>query len=85
MPESLHLQISGALPWCVLGWRTFEHEDVSPELAAVYGPVASKDAAERLVETLGQLIPGAESVMKFTVVPIFPVLSLAAGAGVAPS
>lgn len=75
MTDSLHLQISGDLPWCVLGWRTFEHEDVEPEIAAVYGPVPSKEAAERLAESLKALAPGLDADAKFTVMPTFPVRS----------
>ena len=82
--QPLHLQISGELPLCVLGWRFSEHEDVAPDLAAVYGPLPSQDAAERLIAALTQLIPDADSVMNFTVVPIFPVVSRSADPMLAP-
>lgn len=83
--HSLHLQISGDLPWCVLGWRLFEHEDIEPELAAVYGPVPSQDAAEQLAQELPTILPGTDTGAKFTVVPFFPVRPLPAESGVAPN
>lgn len=73
--SSMHLQITGDLPWVVHGWRTFEqYEDVSDELVATYGPVLTKDAAEELAKALEDAGVGAER--KYTLMPIYPVRRL---------
>ena len=67
------LQISGDLPWCVAGWRTYEDTDVAPDLIAIYGPVPTKEDADRLAITLADLTPGAGETALFTVVRAHPV------------
>lgn len=69
---TVHLQISGDLPWIVLGWRTFEqYDDVDDELVAAYGPVSSEAAAQDVVKALEDTNVGAE--YRFAVKPICPV------------
>ena len=70
---AVHIQISGNLPWCVAGWRTYEDTDVAPDLIAVYGPVPTKEDADRLAITLADLTPGAGETALFTVVRACPV------------
>lgn len=68
----MHLQLSGALPHVVLGWRTHDEQyDIPPELVAVYGPVNTLEDAQRLVATLLESFPGDEE--NYTVMPAFPV------------
>lgn len=74
-PEALHVQISGGLPWCVLGWHTSQFDDVPDELVTAYGPVSTKEEAERLAEALAQAAPGSGESAKFTAMQIFPVQS----------
>lgn len=82
--DSLHLQISGELPWCVLGWHTSIHSDVEPELVAIYGPVPSQQAAELLAQSLTAITPGSDTSAKFTAMPIFAVRSTPSGSEHAP-
>jgi hypothetical protein len=70
-PAAVHLQISGDLPWVVLGWRTYPEHGLEPELVAIYGPVPTQDEAAQLVQTLTEVFPAHEE--NFTVMPTFPV------------
>jgi hypothetical protein len=78
--NNMTLQISGELPYCVLGWRTPE-DQIGPELVAVYGPVPTKQDAEALKAAL-EMACGPDPY--FTISTIHPVhLGNAANPGAA--
>jgi hypothetical protein len=70
---ALHLQISGDLPWVVLGWRHFDDDELAPDLIGVYGPVPSKPIADDLAAVLAQAFPTNGDLTRFTVEPAHPV------------
>jgi hypothetical protein len=70
--NTMHIQITGDLPWVVCGWRTYpEHGDIEPELVAVYGPLPTQGDAAALVATLMEAFPTREE--NFTAMQSFPV------------
>ena len=70
--SGFQIQISGDMPWVVLGWRTYPEIDAEArDLIAVYGPVPTREAADRLIATLAETFPADTE--NYTAMPAFPV------------
>ena len=70
---AMSIQLSGDLPFVVLGWRHFDDDEIAPDLIGVYGPVASKQNADDLAAALAQAFPPNGDLTRFTVEPAHPV------------
>lgn len=67
---TLHLQIDGPTPWCVVG-STYDDENGGTDVTAVYGPVSGPEQASELLNMLEALGLGVSQ--KLQVIQTFPV------------
>lgn len=67
---SLHLQLDGPAPWCVVG-SAYDEENGGTDVTAVYGPVSGPEQASELLNHLEALGLGVSQ--KLEVVQTFPV------------